>query len=267
MPQEQDAGGDRQRRSEPTRTGPKRTGFSDSAAASEPAALTEERPLPDADGPPGPAPEAAEGAASAAALGEEPGVHEVVAHAVRLGYDVIGENLRQGRDAADRMSAGVYKARHAKQDLEQVSRRILHLARDLGVTGFDLLGAVLRDPKLEEVVRRRPLPAEPPTPAPADRHAPIKVGCVLRGNSRATADPLLLTQPERPSTLAIAGLHSHLHPERPLLDITFLASNDGQSIMALIQVPEDQPTGVYNGVVCDGLTHAPLGTLTVKVAG
>ena len=62
-------------------------------------------------------------------------VDEVVAHAVRVGYQVIGENIRQGRVAADRLRAGDYSMRELPDELGQLSRRLLQLTRDLEYDG------------------------------------------------------------------------------------------------------------------------------------
>jgi hypothetical protein len=91
------------------------------------------------------------------------------------------------------------------------------------------------------------------------------VGCQVKSNGRASAEPFYLSQPEGPSVLTVAGLHSPDQSLPPITKIAFMASDDGTCIIARINVPDDQPDGVYSGVVCDDKTHAPLGTLTVRV--
>jgi hypothetical protein len=245
---EKKAGGDkRRRRPEPMRAGPTR-----SAAAGK-------KPLRK------PAPSGAAEPPPVDAASTESDVQRIVADAVRLGYDVIGQNLQQGRAAADRFSAGAYGVDHARDDVSALGGRLVQLARDLGTVWFDLLGAVLRDPTLQEALKPKPVPEKPPPGNDAPARSPVTVGCQVKGNARASAAPFFLSQPEQPSLLSAAGLYSPDRSLPPITNLTFLASDDGSSIIAVINVPADQPAGTYSGVVCDEATHAPLGTLSVQV--
>lgn len=240
------AGGDKRlRRPEPARTGPIRSG----ATGKKPSASAEEAAPADAS----------------ADTSTDSEVHRIVADAVKLGYDVIGQNLQQGRAAADRFSAGAYGLHHAKDDVGDLSKRLAQLARDLGTVGFDLLAAVARDPTFRDALAPKPIPNYPPSGDEAPTNSPTKVGCQVKGNDRASASPFYLSQPEGPSVLTVAGLHSPDPSLPPITKIAFMASDDGTCIIARITVPADQPDGVYSGVVCDDKTHAPLGTLTVQV--
>lgn len=207
----------------------------------------------------------ATGAAWPPGAAHGPDAPKVIADAVRLGYQVVGDNLRHGRDVADRFSAGAYRPRDVRDDVGQLSSRLMQLARDLGTVGFDLLGAVLRDPTLHEALRPNPAPPHGNLRAEAPRQ--VNVGCTIKGNSKATAEPVVLSKPPRPSPLIVAGLHSPDPSRPPISNISFLASDDGVSIIATITVPPDQPPGTYSGVVCDEKTHTPLGSMTVRVAG
>jgi hypothetical protein len=246
---EKQAGGDeRHRRPEPAHTRPIRSGAAGKKTSQKSA------PSGQAEAPP------------VDAVSRESEVHQLVADAVQLGYDVIGENLRQGRAAADRFSAGSYGLDHAKDDVGELSKRLVQLARDLGTVWFDLLAAVVRDPNLREALKPKPIPTKDPPPrdeAPA--RSPASVGCQVNGNDNASASPFFLSQPEGPARLSVAGLYSPDRSLSPITKIAFLASDDRSSIIAVITVPADQPAGLYSGVVCDDETHAPLGTLTVRV--
>src|SRR5687768_3134453 len=88
------------------------------------------RPAPAAAGPRRAGGAAAPGFQASARTGAGPDaqVGDAVAHAVKLGYDVIAENIRQGREAAQRFSKGKYSIRDAPGDLEVAAQRLLHLA-------------------------------------------------------------------------------------------------------------------------------------------
>ncbi len=207
-------------------------------------------------------------------------VDEVVAHAVRVGYQVIGENIRQGRVAADRLRAGDYSMRELPDELGQLSRRLLQLTRDLSTTAFDLFGAILRDPGLRSAVERY----DPPPRAGRAAASGPALGAVaagvtgasqvtrqlpltynLKGNKQAVATATTLRNPEQPTLLSATGLSSLNHSLPPLRNVSFAAAADGYGVVATIDIPEDQPPGIYSGVVCAVNTHEPLGTLTVQV--
>ena len=112
------SGDERLRRPEPERTGPIRSG----ARAKKPSPTS---------APSASAEEAAPADASVDTSTDSE-VHRIIADAVKLGYDVIGQNLQQGRAVADRFSAGSYGLTHAKDDIGDLSKRLVQLARDLG---------------------------------------------------------------------------------------------------------------------------------------
>lgn len=244
--------GDHLARPEPARTGPIRTGLADPGTPPLGADPTDPATADPANCAPGQ-------------------VHTVIADAVRIGYDVINENLRQGRAAANAHSAGQYRLEHVSDDLAQLGSRLVQLSRDLGTTWFDLVGAVLADPAIQAAVThrdpgRRAPPA--PRPEPVGPQGPVPLTCVFRGNARASADPVILTQPEAPSLLTMAALRPTEGDAPPITRISFAAATTGgPGVVAIITVPDDQPPGTYHGIVADAATHTALGAVTVRVAG
>ena len=78
-------------------------------------------------------------------------VSEVVEDTIRTAYQVIGENFRQGHDAAERYSQETTRtASDASQDLAALSSRMIQLGRDMANTYFDAM-----DTLLHEVDQRR----------------------------------------------------------------------------------------------------------------
>ena len=198
------------------------------------------------------------------------GLEKVIAHTVRLGYEVIGENIRQGRLAADRFSAGDYGVRDVPRDLLALSSRMLQLSRDISTTAFDICGAILRDPTLRAAVQRY---AAPPNPAPASAPAGgpwpgqgaagVPLTYAFKGTRRAVGMPGWLRGTGQPSLLSTAGLWSPDPALPPLRQVALSA--DAFAIIATVTIPDDQPAGTYSGVVSDALTHQPLGAMTVQV--
>src|SRR5690348_11606259 len=73
----------------------------------------------------------------AAAPPPDPSIRESVAQSVRMGYDVIAENIRQGREAAAKFRQGEYNIRDVPHDAEMMISRVIHLARELSTTTFE----------------------------------------------------------------------------------------------------------------------------------
>jgi hypothetical protein len=259
-------GNDRVRRPEPARDGPWRAPFAPSTSAPPRADV---------------APPATDT------------VSETVAHAVRLGYDVIGENIRQGREAAGRFRHGDYNVRDVPHDLNRLSIRLLNLTRELTTTTFDLLDRVLNDPNTPGASPRpgqgnpapppfyppsftpRPqptAPTSPPSHAGAARASDGPAGpilsCEFTGTRQATLKPCVLTRPERPTrpeSLTVTPLAAIDPTLKAIVGVTFAASADGAGVVARIAIPDDQPAGSYSGVVYAPGAEAPLGVLAIAV--
>lgn len=74
-------------------------------------------------------------------------VSDSVADSVKLAYQVIRENIEQGRLAAARFREGEYNVRDVPHDVNVLTLRLLELSRELTRTSFDVLERVLRSPR------------------------------------------------------------------------------------------------------------------------
>lgn len=215
--------------------------------------------------PPDPDPVDATGAEQAQTTGGGKTVEQVVAEAVRRGYDVVGENIRQGRHAAERMSAGSYKAAEVPGELRRFTNRLLQLGMDLGTTSFQLIGAVLRDPQMRAAFEGLDQEA---AARPAEHVQPASPPIVYTVRCSRTVEHSLNLHPlSGPAHPTVAGLHS-IGPGRhsiPHGRVTFHRNPDG-SLLVNINVPDEIPAGTYNGAVVDRDTHEAIGTLRLRIA-
>lgn len=199
------------------------------------------------------------------AAGDGKTVEQVVAEAVRKGYEVVGENIRQGRQAAERMRARSYTPAEIPGELRRFADRLLQLSMELGTTWFQLIGAILRDPQLREAFEGA---GQEAAPRPAEQVQPVSPPIVYTVRCSRTVEHSLklhpLTGPVQPT---IAGLHSiapgghSVAPGR----VTFRRNPDG-SLLVNITVPDEVPAGTYNGAVIDRDTHEAIGTLRLRIA-
>jgi hypothetical protein len=262
-------------RPEPARTGPIRGVL---------------QPLPEAPAATGPGPAGPVPTGSEPALPPVPSdpVSESVAHAVRVGYDVVAANIKEGRMAAQRFRQGEYNVRDVPRDLNAMTMRLVHLARDLSATTFDVVEQLLKDPNLpgaaaetrrESAPSLRPVaPVAPPfhpTPAhPAAGHprnhepALVPLTCVFTGSRPAVLKAARVSRPDRPThpeQLSTTPLTSTAPGARPIGGITFAAAAGGAGLIAQAPIPDDQAAGVYSGLIYAPSADTPLGFITIEV--
>jgi hypothetical protein len=279
-----DAG--RVRRTRPARAGPNRT-FGPSAA---PSAAADAAPGPSATGRNDPPP------------ASDAPVSEAIAQAVQLGYRVIGKNIDQGRAAAEQFRAGQYNVRDVPHDLNQMTLRLLSLTRELSVTACDILERVLRDPGFPGAVQRAASPprdgtdgstgrrdftpppfytagtapsgptrpaTEPATPPPTtttSSPAAVELSCKFVGKRPAVVRAASLARPDAPTPLALNALAALDSSVPPIGPVTFSADGSG-GVVANITITDEQPAGLYSGVICAADTQIALGVLTIEIPG
>jgi hypothetical protein len=190
-------------------------------------------------------------------------VPDVVADAVRLGYQVIEENLRHGRMAADRFRARDYGMGDATEDVQMLGRRMLDLARDLGGAWFDLIAALLDDPRLRDAVRHRQTPSDPPRPGQSSGAIAVRV----IGHPSATGQALLepLTGLRGPPQISPLRQLNNPAETAAIIGVRLGADPDTGAPTILAPVPPDQPPGVYSGAVHDADTGRLLGSISLTV--
>jgi len=240
------------------------------------------RPDPDRDGPN----RTSTGAAASKRPDELPvdlEVSEAVAHVVKLGYDVIAENIQQGREAAARFRHGKYRLRETPHEIEVAAQRLLSLARELSTTTFDVCDRLLR-----ELAAQKPPPdrgksvpafydqksaapsAKPANSAPAAADPSImKVTVLFEGAPKAKAHTASLTRPRKPAApadITAQPLAAASDPGgKPIASVMFAADMSFDGIVARVSVPKGQAKGFYSGLVHVKGDPIPLGVLTIEL--
>jgi hypothetical protein len=92
--------------------------------------------------------------------------------------------------------------------------------------------------------------------------APISIEIASIRMARVTVD---LAPQASATNLATTGLHALEADRPPLDDITFTFDAAANRPIVRIRVPDDQPTGIYNGVIVDKASGDPRGTITVRI--
>lgn len=208
---------------------------------------------------------------------QDPGgsINDAIAQAVRSGYDVIADNIQQGRAAAEKFRQGEYNIRDVPGDVELVLLRLIHLARELSTTTFDVCERLLKDMKAPQPTAP-PDGAPPPfrsSPAPASAPQPpgpaqMKLTVRFEGASKVVARTAWLnrpSQPTLPTELSATPLTSR-DPKAPAISqVSFEADVSVDGVVAVVTAPPGLPAGVYSGLVRAPGDDDPLGVLTVEI--
>lgn len=230
----------------------------------------------------------AEGEPGAAGAGGPDGV---VAHGVELGYRVIDEHIRQGQRAASRFNnrdyenaGGRYGAEAAANDVQELVERLLRYSAGLVPQWLELANALAAAPELlRELLRQSNAQsgngassggasysgaahhdAAAGDGASAGKTGPVAIEVVSSRAARVTLD--LSGRHSGRFTLPAGGLRAADDGRPPLDDVVLFTGEDGERPVMRIRVPDQQPAGVYMGVIVDALSKEPCGTLSVRIS-
>jgi hypothetical protein len=203
-------------------------------------------------------------------------VSETIAQAVRMGYDVIAENLQQGRVAAARFRQGDYNIRDVPGDIEDVLGRLIGLARELSTTTFDVCERLLKEvgsyrpPEgpsgdVPPFWTASPQPTPPPRATAAGR---MKLTARFDKPDRATAKTEALDRPRRPTRpqdLTVAALTRRGDAGGAIDGVSFETDVSVEGLVAVVTLPDAVAAGVYSGLVYAPQDDVPLGVLAIEI--
>ena len=219
-----------------------------------------------------------------------------VARGVRLGYQVIEEQILQGQKLAQRLgraagkaaasvtgrAAGASAAPAAVSDasageVQELLDRVLHLYKDMGALCVDAVDTLVHHPLLRSGLARM-TPAAAPEPAAAAAAAPATVNGAATdsgaaGNrfaldircSRRTQVTLDLPQRAGSFVPRVHALHAGDAALAPLTGVRFGTDEDSSAAVLQLDIADTQPAATYSGVVVDAATNQPRGTLSVRL--
>jgi hypothetical protein len=197
---------------------------------------------------------------------------------VKVGYDVIAENIRQGRESAARFRQGEYNVREVPRDLQAMARRLIRLARELSTTSLDVCERLLKEvgPNLPPEDRTAEVPpfrttataVKKPSAAPTEDAGVMKVTTRFTGGPKAIARTASLARPRHPtpvSHISVAPLFQRAADAKPINGVTFETDMSVEGIIAVVKIPKGRPPGVYSGLVHAEGDEVPLGVLSIEI--
>ncbi len=195
--------------------------------------------------------------------GRPAGGDDMVSRAVSLGYRVVDEYIRQGERAARALGGGPNGP--AGGDVQDLTARMAQYAQDFLGLWMQLVelataGSSLRRPVAQAEGNGGVLPAAgAPAPSPSE---PVRASIEV-----ASARPIEVSLDLRPEAAGVPLVVHDLRAAAPDLPrLTGVVLEPGDPPRLRLRVPDDQPAGVYHGVVVDERTSRALGTVSVRVA-
>ena len=267
----------RRRRPEPARTAPHRGAaklLRETATAAEAAT-------------------AAPSAPAAAPTLPADGTESAVARGVRLGYQVIEEQIHQGQKLAQRLGRAAGKAASSVAgaatgaaaahgtagdagagagELQELFDRVVHLYKDMGALCVDAVDTLVHHPVLRSGLARMT-----PGAAPGGAPAPTAASHAAAGQAGGTGFALdircsrrtqvTLDLPPRPDGFRplVHALHAGDPALAPLTGVRFGTDEDSSAAVLQLDIADTLPAATYTGVVVDAATNQPRGTLSVRL--
>ena len=217
-------------------------------------------------------------------------IQQAISEMVQLSSEVIEEQIRVGRDAAERLRDGFANSRQLNTDVTTLVEGLVATTKDVGATWLDVLAIVVRS------IGTQPgsSPHAPGTPGPGGTTRTSSSTTTLIGKSGG-AETISSMTPANPASegvppvIVVTGARVKsvrldlrppsarfvpvvralvgADPTHNLTSVRLTLSADRTHLVLNVDVPRGQPADNYAGVVVDSTTNEPGGTIGVIVDG
>jgi hypothetical protein len=189
--------------------------------------------------------------------GDETGDDDPVARGVRVGYQVLEEQLREGQRLAQRLGKATGKAGAAASgEIGMLVERLRQVYQDIGT--------LVRSPLVRTGIAGTMRSTDDGERARASDGAATAVAVEI-ASPRRTRVTLALHTRDACAAPRVHALHA-TDPAAPPLTTVGFEHDPASTVPRLsIDVPHDQAPGTYTGVVVDGTSNEPIGTLSVRL--
>jgi hypothetical protein len=201
--------------------------------------------------------------AKAQTNGSDPG-EDVLAHGINLGYSVIDDQIRRGERLAERLRHGAATPGVSPTvELSQLLERALNVYKDMGALAVTAAEALARSPMLQAGLSR----AWPGNGVVEPGRAPGAGSrfSIELASSRKTHIEVDLRQTVGTGVPLVHALHAVNPAHPPLTGAHFTLEPGATSPLLHISVPDAQPAATYSGVIVDGGTNQPCGTISLRI--
>lgn len=209
--------------------------------------------------------------------------NDVIARSVDLGYRVIDDYVRQGERVARAVGerGPVTGPAAAFADTQDIARRMGQYAMEVTTLWYQLLQgtqsasgwpfpaypgfAMPRAPEAGGAAHDGDAARKPPVPPAAPNGAkPVRVA-VSVSSARATEVVLDLRPEAGARRMVVQSLRSPDPGPPRIADVALTGDGVETPFTLRVHVPDDQPAGIYNGIVIEEESGLPLGTVSLRV--
>ena len=218
----------------------------------------------------------------------EPGsMSDVVTQSVDIGYRVMDEYLQQGQKAAQRWNSRNFDPEASVGDMQDLSIRMTQYASDFMATWFQFLDIASRSGVFQGFAGASPgmtNPAAGPGPGPATAPGPVSGAAAPSSTAAPAAEPVasvnavaVLLSSAQPAEVTV-DLRSSIEGEvvvhdlratdveKPRIqEVTLERANEDRGPRLRIRIPDDQPPGMYSGLMIEQESNLPVGSVTVRI--
>src|SRR5215831_3680173 len=186
---------------------------------------------------------------------------DAVAHGVRLGYQVVEEQIREGQRLAERLrQAADLKGVTESEGLGPLVGRALNVYKDLGALCIDAVEALVRSPALLSRVLQSKTEIEQRSDAGVNEVCAVEIN-----SSHRTQVTLKLARVSRTSLPHVHALHAPDPAIPPLTNVRFSMEHATGVAMLHVDISAMQSPATYTGVVVDRTTNEPCGTVCIRL--
>jgi hypothetical protein len=205
-----------------------------------------------------------------------PAQGDPISRGVEMGYRVIDEYLRQGQNVARAVWAPPPGAMPGDEGLQQRMGAMFRSFSDFASLWLDMM-ARMGTGHAPPVGTAGPFNVggeargaqAPRAEAPASEEGPTPglLSLNVEVDSTWRTEVLLDLRPHSASLpLRVHDLRAP-EPDKPrLTDVTLETVPAEERVCIRVRVPDDQPPGVYSGLILDARTNLPRGTLSVRLS-
>ncbi len=210
---------------------------------------------------------------------DPPSFNDVVARSVDIGYRVIDEYMRQGQKAAQRFSERSFGPDAVVNDVREVADRMAQQASEVLGLWFQFLEMVSASGVMRPMTdaldptRATTPPSASPGAAAAENGARARPADAARVRVEVTSPyptevAVELRAAAGSGPYIVHALRAADADKPRLTEIALIAAPAGgdEGPRLRVRVPQDQPSGIYNGLIVDETTSRPVGTVSVRVA-
>lgn len=205
---------------------------------------------------------------------------------VELGYRIIDEYLKQGQQVAQAFNPTAWGGKGptaSVDDVQQMGQRVMQYGWDFAGMWFEMVsrmagnaGTWMPMPGIPRPPGAEPKPGPMPGAPPAAKNgsAPVSAGAnseaerimVSVASERPTSTAVEL-RPGSHGELVVHSLRAEGHDGPAIRDVSVERQAADGTVVVKVTIPGSQAPGTYNGLIIDGKTNLPRGTLSVRVDG